>query len=164
MQCHRCSLPDHGESATADDLTKIARGIASESRCKSMRRSISLKSTKSPRSRRPVRSAQPDQAAYFDYVADKACNPADQAELHRVADQYRTLDRRADLLPRHRLSRTDAMRFRAEECRTLADQFRSPECRKYLNGLASTYDYLAESNATTDFLHSLDANDLSQYD
>jgi len=104
------------------------------------------------------------EAAFFDYVADKASNPADQAELHRLADEYRILDRRADLLPAHKLSRTDAMRSRAEECRTLAEQFRNLECRKYLEGLASTYDHLAESNATTDFLHSLEASNLSRYD
>jgi len=84
--------------------------------------------------------------------------------LHRVADQYRTLGTRSHLLPAFKLSRSDALRFRAEECRTLAEQFSNPECRKHLEGLAKTYDHLAESSETTDFLHSLDGADLSQHD
>jgi hypothetical protein len=100
-----------------------------------------------------------EEVAYFDYIADKACNPADQTELHRVADEFRTLNSRIDLLRVEKLSHTDTVRFRAEICRALAVQFRSPECRKYLERLASTYDYFAESSATTDFLHSLDARD-----
>jgi len=104
------------------------------------------------------------EAAFFDHIADRALNPADQAELHRVADRYRALDTLAPLMPAHRHSRTDALRFRAEECRTLSEQFRNPECRKYLEGLARTYDHLAESSETTDFLHSFDERDLSQYD
>jgi hypothetical protein len=102
------------------------------------------------------------EVAFFDYIAGKAYNPADQAELHRVADEFRTLNSRIDLLRAQKLSHTDAIRFRAELCRALAEQFRSPECRKYLAELARTYDYLAESHATTDYLRSLDPSDLFQ--
>jgi hypothetical protein len=104
------------------------------------------------------------EAAFFDHIADRALNPADQVELHRVANQYRTLDTLAHQMPAHRLSRSAALRFRAEECRTLAGQFSNVECRKYLEGLAKTYDHLAESSETTDYLHSLDESNLSQYD
>ena len=104
------------------------------------------------------------EVAFFDHIADRAPNPADQVELHHVADEYRTLETRTYLLPAYKLSRADALRFRAEECRTLSEQFKNPECRKYLEGLARTYDHLAESRETTDFLHSLDDSDLSQYD
>ena len=104
------------------------------------------------------------EAAFFDHIADRALNPADQTELHRVADQYRSLDTLAHQLPPHKLSRSDALRFRAEECRTLAENFRNPECRKYLAGLAKTYDHLAESSETSDYLHSFDANNLAQCD
>jgi hypothetical protein len=104
------------------------------------------------------------EAEFFDHIAERAGNPADGAELHRVADEYRALDRLAPLLPPEKLSRSAAFRFRAEECRTLAEQFSNPECRKYLAELAKTYDHLAESSETTEYLHSLDEDNLFQHD
>lgn len=104
------------------------------------------------------------EAAFFDHIAERALNPADQAELHRVADHYRALDTLADRMAAPKLSRSDAFRFRAEECRTLAEQYCNAECRKYLAGLAKTYEHLAESSETTDYLHSFDASNLPQYD
>lgn len=92
------------------------------------------------------------EADFFDHMADRSLNSADQAELHRVADQYRRLDALSHELPAQRLSRSEALRFRAEECRTLAWHFNNAECRKYLEGLARTYDHLAESSETTDYL------------
>ena len=104
------------------------------------------------------------EASFFDHLADGARNPMDQVELHRLAQKYRSLESTARRLPAKKLSRTDALRFRAEECRTLAEQFRNEECRKYLKGLARTYDHLAESSETTDYLHSFEETDLFRYD
>jgi hypothetical protein len=104
------------------------------------------------------------EAEFFDHIAERAGNPADGAALHGVADEYRALDRLTPLLPPENLSRSAAFRFRAEECRTLADQFSNPECRKYLMGLAKTYDHLAESSETTEYLHSFGDVDLSRDD
>ena len=86
-------------------------------------------------------------AAYFDLVARLSKDPADQAELRKVAEVYRSLAKHGlpGRSPLFMKSRADLWRDRAEECRAIALVLTDPRLKAEYQKLADDYLKLAAS-------------------